>query len=111
MKEGHGNADAVFMREAHVLRRELGIINDVDVGEQDAFGLAGGAGGVLHVDRGGGVYIESCAVGFTHEFIPVRCVETDDVAQGEGLTDAGFGEDGAEFGAGITFVQEERFHA
>ena len=48
--EGHGDADAVLLRVAEGLAEEVGVVEDVVVGEGRALGCAGGARGVLDVD-------------------------------------------------------------
>src|SRR5262245_29402163 len=50
MIERHGNAEAVAFTQAHGEADEIGVVEDVAVGERGALGQAGGAAGELDVD-------------------------------------------------------------
>ena len=106
--EGHGGADAVLLGGAEGERDRHAVVEQVVVGEEDAFGGAGGAGGVLDVGDVvgcGGVAREIAAAG--EHGVPGRLAEPDDVFQGKGVAVARIVEDGAIVGAGVALAEEE----
>ena len=78
------------------------------MGEQNAFGRAGGAGGVLYVRDvvGRGGIVRKIAAPGKHG-IPGSVAEPDDVFEGKCVAVARFVEDDSIVGARVVFAEEE----
>jgi hypothetical protein len=90
VEHGDRNTSAILFGEAHILGEEASVVRQVYVCEQYAFGLAGGARGVLNVRGLIGIWVGGDPVWIAEEVFPLRGIEIDNVLKSQCLPGAGF---------------------